>query len=651
VESLTECRQIKNMREFIDIFVRLILALPRPAKRAFVVLVDIAMCVLSVWLAFYLRLGEFLNFFDGRISPLVVSVVMAVPIFTISGLYRAIFRFSGWPALLIVTRTILAYGVLYSLVFTVITVEGIPRTIGLIQPILLLIFIGITRVLASIWLGGRHLYILEKTSLVKVLVYGAGSTGIQLVNAIGNNQEIKVVGFLDDDRRLHGQVLNGKPIFCPDELDKLIKKHRLSEVLLAMPSLTRVRRSEILSKLRNSRISVRTVPRVADLIRGDVGVDELRELDLNELAGREAVVPDHKLLYQSVNRKVVMVLGSGGSIGSELCRQIISCGPKSLLLVDHDEYALYKIHSELESLSLDFKFKVMPLLASVQDSSRMLDIMKAFRPHVVYHAAAYKHVPLVEHNMSEGVKNNIFGTLRAAQAAIKNGVGNFVLISTDKAVRPTNVMGATKRVAEMILQALAVKETRTKLSIVRFGNVLDSSGSVVPKFRNQIKNGGPVTVTHPEVRRYFMTIPEAAQLVIQAGAMAKGGEVFVLDMGEPVRIYDLARRMIELSGKTIRDSDHSDGDIEIRFSGLRPGEKLYEELLIGNNILSTDHPRISKASEEFIGLDILSAKLEQMENALNSNEVVTIYAILQSMIEGYLPPSNPVDWITQENTL
>jgi FlaA1/EpsC-like NDP-sugar epimerase len=422
----------------------------------------------------------------------------------------------------------------------------------------------------------------------------------------------------------------------------------MSDVLLAMPRLSRTRRNEILSQVRSARVAVRTLPSMNDLAQGKVSISDLRELDIDDLLGREPVVPNHILLAKNIVGKVVLVTGAGGSIGSELCRQILAVAPDKLLLIEQSEFALYAIHQELEEKLAGRKTVLVPLLASVQDDDRMREIMFTWHPDTVYHAAAYKHVPLVEHNPAAGIKNNALGTLCTAQAAAESGVADFVLISTDKAVRPTNVMGASKRLAEMTLQALAATSTGTKFSMVRFGNVLGSSGSVVPKFRQQIRDGGPVTVTHPEVTRYFMTIPEAAQLVLQAGAMAKGGDVFVLDMGLPVKIMDLARRMVELSGLAVKDEQNPDGDIEIEVTGLRPGEKLYEELLIGDNPKPTMHPRIMKAHEEFIPWADFEAKLSALKIALNVNDVGVIRLMMQQLVAGYAPSDDIVDWVYLE---
>ncbi len=628
-----------------------ILGLPRMAKRVVALSVDLSLCVLTVWLAFYLRLGEFISFSGqsewalGAYWAAAGSIVLSLPIFIVSGFYRAIFRYSGWPALLAVARAVGIYGLLYAVIFTVIGVAGVPRTIGIIQPILLLLFVGASRAFARVWLGDRYRSILKNAARPKALIYGAGRSGRQLAAAMGNSHEMQVVGFLDDDDRLQGHVLNGLPIYNPGDLSSLESTLNISDVLLAMPSLNRKRRNEILAEIRSARVSVRTLPSMSDLAQGKVSISDLRELDIDDLLGRDPVSPNHILLAKNILDKVVLVTGAGGSIGSELCRQILVIGPQKLLLIEQSEFALYAIHQELEEKLAGRNVHLVPLLASVQDDERMHEIMSTWRPDTVYHAAAYKHVPLVEHNPAEGIKNNVLGTLRAAQAAARNGVTDFVLISTDKAVRPTNIMGASKRMAEMVLQALAETSPGTKFAMVRFGNVLGSSGSVVPRFRQQIRDGGPITLTHPEITRYFMTIPEAAQLVIQAGAMAKGGDVFVLDMGQPVKILDLARRMIELSGLQVRDEENPDGDIEIEITGLRPGEKLYEELLIGDNPKPTSHPRIMKAHEDFLAWGELEQRLLALQAPLEVNDVGVVRLMLQELVSGYEPLGDIVDWV------
>ena len=625
-----------------------LMGLPRAAKRFVALSADLGFCVLTVWLSYYLRLGEFLALSGASLWAVGVSVGIALPIFVVSGLYRAIFRYSGWPAMLAVARAVGTYGLLYASVFTAIGVAGVPRTVGIIQPILLLLFVGASRALARVWLGDQYLGILKHASRPKVLIYGAGNTGRRLAAAMANSHEMQVAGFLDDDDRLHGHVLNGQPIYNPADLDNLAVKLNISDVLLAMPSLSRRRRNEILGQIRVAKVAVRSLPSVTALAQGKVSISDLRELDIDDLLGREPVMPNHILLAMNVRNKVVMVTGAGGSIGSELCRQILAVGPNKLLLIEQSEFALYGIHQELEEKISGRDIFLVPLLASVQDNERMHEIMSTWYPDTVYHAAAYKHVPLVEHNQAEGIKNNVLGTLRTAKAAAENGVSDFVLISTDKAVRPTNIMGSSKRLAEMVLQALAASTSGTKFSMVRFGNVLGSSGSVVPKFRQQIRDGGPITLTHPEITRYFMTIPEASQLVIQAGAMAKGGDVFVLDMGQSVKIMDLAHRMIELSGLTVKDERNPDGDIEIEITGLRPGEKLYEELLIGKNPKPISHSRIMKAHEEFIPWAELEGQLRSLEMALNVNDVGAIRLMMEKLVAGYTPSDEIVDWVYLE---
>jgi len=628
-----------------------LLNLPRAFKRVLAVGVDVCLCACAVWLAYYLRLGELLSLTQpnewgrGAMVATAASIGLAIPIFTVSGLYRAIFRYSGWPAVVAVVRASSIYGLIYCAIFTFVGMAGVPRTVGIIQPILLLLFVAQSRVLVRLWLGDRYQRILRRGGRAKVLIYGAGKTGRQLALAMTNSAEMQVVGFLDDDEQLHGQVLNGQPIYGAKQLIDLAVSLNIRTVLLAMPRMSRQRRNEVLSQMRMAHVSVRTLPNVSDLAQGKLGVSDLRDLDIDDLLGREPVAPDEALLHLNVRHKVVLVTGAGGSIGSELCRQIASLMPSKLLLVEQSEFALYAIHQELEQKLANSTVELIPLLASVQDADRLGEIMTTWHPQTVYHAAAYKHVPLVEHNPSAGIKNNVFGTWCAAQAAMDAGVENFVLISTDKAVRPTNIMGASKRLAEMVLQALSASGNRTNFSMVRFGNVLGSSGSVVPKFRQQIRDGGPITLTHLEITRYFMTIPEAAQLVIQAGAMAQGGDVFVLDMGESVKIADLARRMVELSGMTIKDELNPEGEIAIEVTGLRPGEKLYEELLIGDNPERTTHERIMKAHEDYLPWPVLELRLNELKLAMQHNDHFAMRQTMQDLVSGYLPNEQIVDWI------
>jgi len=645
-----------------------ILAMPRPLKRLLVLALDVLLCVGCVWLAFFLRLDEWIRlygdpFWRADLASL-ISVALAIPLFITHGFYRVIFRHANLIAINMVARAFLFYWIAFAAVITIIGIPGIPRSVGVIQPMLLVIGVGLSRALAHYWLGGAYHRILKRTSLPRALIYGSGQAGRQLAAAMANSPEMRVVGFLDDDKSLHGQVLHGLKIHDPQELQAIATDNGITTVLLALPSITRYRRNQILAQIKAAKVSVRTLPSVTDLAQGKVTVSDLRELDIEDLLGRDPVPPDSILLTQNTTDKVVMVTGAGGSIGSELCRQIIDTSPEKLVLVDLSEHALYQIHAELEQrwqsklaassnpTRWQSALKLIPVLASVQDENRMLEIMGQFRPDTVYHAAAYKHVPLVESNPTEGIKNNVFGTLATANAAIASEVSDFVLVSTDKAVRPTNIMGASKRLAEMVLQALAddsQTNQTTRLSMVRFGNVLGSSGSVVPKFRQQIRDGGPVTVTDPAVTRYFMTIPEAAQLVIQAGAMARGGDVYVLEMGESVKIMELAQRMIELSGLTVKEANHPNGDIEIEITGLRPGEKLYEELLIGENPQSTPHPRIMRASEEFLVWPVLKEQLNTLHEHLSDTDPERIKMLLKTLVSGYQPQDTATTHPTPQN--
>jgi len=636
-----------------------LLSFSRRAKQSLVLLIDLSACIITVYIAFYLRLGEWglirndIN--SGLFLATVISLGLALPIFFVFGFYRAIFRYSGIASFLAIVKAIVIYSFLYATFFTVIGISGIPRTVGIIQPILLLITILAIRMLARYWLGDLYQQHSNSPVLQQALIYGAGSVGRQLAQAMMNNKRVRVVGFLDDNVALQGQLINQLPIYALSQLSELIIPLKISELFLALPEENRKHRNEILRKIQDIKISIRTLPSMTELAQGKVTANDLQELDIEDLFGRESTVFDSISSNKNILGKVVLVTGAGGSIGSELCRQIFILGPAVLLLYEQNEFSLYALHQELQRRQTITGSKnniFIPLLGSITDTRRISEVMASWSPHTVYHAAAYKHVPLVEHNVSDGIRNNVFGTLITARMAVKYGVSDFVLVSTDKAVRPTNVMGASKRLAEMILQALAreriISNTVTNFSIVRFGNVLESSGSVIPKFRQQIRNGGPITLTHPEVMRYFMTIPEAAQLIIQAGTMSKGGEVFLLDMGEAVKIIDLIRRMIQLSGLTLCDEGNPNGDIKIEIIGLRPGEKLYEELLIGDNPEPTSHPRIMKANEDFLPLEELEGKLQLLQAALDINDLDQIFQILERLIFGYQMSDNIVDWVYLE---
>ena len=645
VEGFDEVMKVTTLTNYL-------LLLPRPVKRALALGADALMCAITVWGAFNLRLESWTLWSHAHFVAFAGSAALALPLFVVFGLYRAIFRYAGLPALMTVMKAVALYAIFYCFIFSVVVMPNVPRSIGVLQPLLLLLGVALSRAFVRYWLGGIYQRAIESDGLPRVLIYGAGSAGRQLVAALKTSSELLVVGLLDDDDRLHGQVLNGLKIHNPVNIVSLVSKLRVTQVFLAMPSASRARRNEILELVRTAQVQVRTLPGVMELAQGRVQVSDLKELDIEDLLGRDPVPPTPFLLAKNITGKVVMVTGAGGSIGSELCRQIIRVKPRAVLLVELTEFALYTIEHELQLLLQDVSkldgIKLIPLLANVRDDVRMNDILRIWTPDTVYHAAAYKHVPLVEHNLVEGVKNNALGTLNMALLCAKYGVCDFVLISTDKAVRPTNVMGASKRLAEMVLQAqadvMALSRGKTCFSMVRFGNVLGSSGSVVPLFRKQIKDGGPITLTDERITRYFMTIPEAAQLVIQAGAMASGGEVFVLDMGEPVKIIDLARRMVDLSGLALKDESNPKGDIEIQVTGLRPGEKLYEELLIGDNPLPTGHLRIMKAHEDFLPMDELKAGLSELTFALDANDALLIRSELRKLVPDYQPDGEVVDW-------
>jgi FlaA1/EpsC-like NDP-sugar epimerase len=627
-----------------------VIRLPRWAKRMLLVTVDVSLCITAVWIAYFLRLSIWTPLYGDAFWAVVGSLALALPIFYVFGVYRPVFRHAESTGVNQIVLASLVYTLAYFSVFTVWSVPSVPRTVGIIQPALLFVFMIIARISARHILGE----LLDRGDgriLQRVLIYGAGVSGRQLAAAISSRREMKVVGFLDDSRSLQGASVSGFQVYSPDMTLGIVNRFAIDEVFLAIPSATQQRRNDILATLRSLHVRVRTLPDIIDLAMSELANSGITNLDINDLLGRDVVTPNRETMDAHLTGRIVLVTGAGGSIGSELCRQILAARPSKLLLLDNSEFALYTIHRELDLDSASQPgdshgtTQLVALLGSVQDEQRVNDIIACWRPSHVYHAAAYKHVPLVEHNPIQGVANNVFGTLTVARLCIRHKVSHFVLISTDKAVRPTNVMGATKRLAEMVLQAFADQESETCLSMVRFGNVLGSSGSVVPVFRQQIMAGGPVTITDERITRFFMTIPEAAQLVIQAGAMASGGDVFVLDMGEPVKIIDLARNMIELSGFTVRDVYNPFGDIELKFVGLRPGEKLYEELLIEDAPLITAHPRIRKAVEGFLPAPLLNKRLDDMRKAITCGTPADVRQILQDTVIEYDPSSDLVDHI------
>jgi FlaA1/EpsC-like NDP-sugar epimerase len=643
-----------------------LIALPRRGKQVVVIAVDVLAAWLALWLAFTLRLEIWHVPTPHQLWIYGAVPLIFVPVFVRFGLYRAIFRYTGLATMQTLLKAAVVYGGLLLGLVLLTFPAGVPRSVGVLQPVLFLLLISNSRAWARFWLnrGARR-------SRHRLLIYGAGSAGAQTAAAIANGGEFELLGFIDDDARKVGRHINGVCVYGPSDVAQVVEELGVTDILLALPSATRRRRHEIIETLRTLPVHVRTLPGMADLASGRVAISDFRELDLEDLLGRDPVPPNSALLARDLAGKVVLVTGAGGSIGSELCRQILVERPARLVLIENNEFGLYSIHRELQAqlqaTDADNQSdgallpEVVPLLGSVRDFRRMAEIFRTWSPDTVYHAAAYKHVPIVEHNACEGISNNALGTFNVARAAIEAGVTSFVLISTDKAVRPTNIMGASKRVAELILQGLAAESmvrfddtqplaslirNRTRFCMVRFGNVLGSSGSVVPLFRKQIEEGGPITLTHADVTRYFMTIPEAAQLVLQAGAMAEGGELFLLDMGHPVRILELARRLIELSGRTICDDANPDGEIEIRITGLRPGEKLHEELLIEDSSSSTAHPRIMKAKEGYIEWNQLRPWLGELARGVRSNDVARIREVLTQLVSGYRPSEGGVDWIT-----
>jgi FlaA1/EpsC-like NDP-sugar epimerase len=655
-----------------------LLELPRRQKRLIQVTADVFLVWAALWLAFLVRLG-----IDDMVNPLIVhswlflsAPVVAIPLFIRFGMYRAVMRYFGNDALIAIIKAVS----LSSLILGVVVYwysnhqNVVPRSIIFNYWWLSLIMIGGLRLaMRQYFLGdwfsaAQHVpFTSRDDGLPKVAIYGAGAAGNQLVAALRMGRAMRPVAFIDDDSGIADRVISGLQVYKPKHIQQMIDNTGAQEILLAIPSSNRGRRREILGFLEGFPLHVRSVPGFMDLASGRVKVDDIQEVDIADLLGRDAVPAQGDLLEHCIKGQSVLVTGAGGSIGSELCRQILALHPTTLLLFEHSEFNLYSILSELEqriareSLSV----RLLPILGSVRNLEKLLDVMKTWRVDTVYHAAAYKHVPMVEHNIAEGVLNNVVGTLNTAQAALKAGVANFVLISTDKAVRPTNVMGSTKRLAELTLQALSremapvlfgdtsnvSRVNKTRFTMVRFGNVLGSSGSVIPLFHKQIKSGGPLTVTHPKITRYFMTIPEAAQLVIQAGSMGQGGDVFVLDMGEPVRIVELAEKMIHLSGLSVRSEKNLHGDIAIEFTGLRPGEKLYEELLIGDNVSATQHPMIMTANEDHLPWDVLKLKLAELLGAVEQDDYARVRQLLRDTVSGYTPDGEIVDWIYQQRRL
>jgi len=620
-------------------------------------LADSVLLVSILLASFSIRLGYWYFPESDLIWVIFGAPVVASIIFVRFGLYRAVIRYIGFKALWAIVQAVSLYALVWGVIGFMVAVEGIPRSVILINWVLSLLAIGGVRIFARALLSENtnfkflmfnfELNGKSQGDKKRVLVYGAGDAGVQLVSALSHSSEYNPVGFIDDSNELQGNQIRGLNIYSVNSVESVINKLKVDEVLIAMPSASRTKRLDIINILESYPVLVRMLPGVAELAEGKVSIGDLREVSIKDLLGRDTVVPNKELLSKNITNKVVVVTGAGGSIGSELCRQIVFLKPKALILYEMSELALYTIEKELSNIGMH-SMDLYPILGSVNNKTRLTNVFKRFGVDTVYHAAAYKHVPMVEFNNTEGVDNNIFGTLNCAQAAIDTGVKTFVLISTDKAVRPTNTMGATKRSAELVLQALSAKQSDTKFTMVRFGNVLGSSGSVIPLFKQQIKVGGPVTVTDVNMVRYFMTIPEAVELVIQAGAMGLGGDVFVLDMGKPVRIDDLAKKMIRLSGLEVKDESNPDGDIEIKYTGLRPGEKLYEELLIGDNVSETDNPLIMRAQEEMLAWDELEPILNDLQIAITNCDQKKLRELLIQIVPGFKPQCEITDVLYNE---
>ena len=677
-----------------------ILAMPPSAKRIILIAADTVLIISALWLSFSLHLDNWYWPQGGVNNPIILLMlfapVMAVPVFAHFGLYRAIVRYLGMRAVWSIVKAVTVYAVVWGLVTFLSGVQGVPLSVVPINAMVAMLVVGGSRMFAH-WLLRK----VEDTVRIKfgvnrpgegvppqsrVVIFGAGAAGRQLAVGLGQSRECELLAFVDDNVELHGRDLIGVPIISQEKLQAFVFKNQIDDILLAIPSITRKQRSMILERLRPLNLRIRTLPGLMAMAQGKTDYSDLHDLDINDLLAREPAEPDEKMLQEQVTSKVIMVTGAGGSIGSELCRQILQRKPKILLLFELSEFSLYTLHNELNDIlsylindgnnndAVEFVPTIIPLLGSVSDENRVSNIIKTWKPNIIYHAAAIKHVPVVEHNIAECVKNNVLGTLLVSKIAIENQIERVVLVSTDKAVNPTNAMGASKRCCELILQALAAEVSpsfdpvwdgmpsiqiprNTQLAIVRFGNVLGSSGSVVPYFRQQIAQGGPITLTHPDIIRYFMTIPEAAQLVMQTGAMAGGSskgfgageaEVYVLDMGEPVKIIDLVHRMVELSGFIVKDENSPEGDIAIEVVGLRPGEKLYEELLIGNNPQVTQHPRIMKANEKFLPWDELQPLITTLRIAAMNGDVMMIRGKLQMLVPEYQPDEKIVDWVYKE---
>lgn len=660
------------MLRFAELLRTRLVRLRRRQKRLIQVAIDVMLVWAALWLAFVVRLGDFEEVYplDGHLWLFALAPLISIPLFIRFGMYRAVMRYFGTEALIAIAKAVSLSALILALAiyWHQDARAVIPRSMVFNYWWLSIMLIGGLRLAMRQFFMG-HWFAADQpfkfssrdAGAPAVAIYGAGSAGNQLAASLRMGRSMRPVAFIDDDSNISNRIIAGLRVYSPKHIQQMIDETGAVEILLALPSVSRTRRRSILQLLEQYPLHVRSVPGFMDLASGRVKVEDVQEVDIADLLGRDAVPPQRELFERCIRGQVVMVTGAGGSIGSELCRQILGSGPKTLLLFEHSEFNLYAIHGELEQRIRreSLGVRLVPILGSVRNQQRQVELLRAWDVNTVYHAAAYKHVPMVEHNIAEGVLNNVLGSLHTAQAALKAGVEHFVLISTDKAVRPTNVMGSTKRLAEMVLQALSREPApvlfgdkegvhqvnKTRFTMVRFGNVLGSSGSVIPRFYEQIRKGGPVTVTHPNITRYFMTIPEAAQLVIQAGSMGQGGDVFVLDMGKPVKIAELAEKMIHLTGLSVCSDSNPSGDICIEYTGLRPGEKLYEELLIGDNVSPTEHPMIMRANEEHLPWETFKAIIADLFKALEQDDYDRVRQLLRETVTGYAPEGEIVDWM------
>ncbi len=630
------------------VFLSNLLTLDRAQKYALVLMVDLVLCGVATWAAFSLRLSAFLNWNQPMVLATLITMALWTFIANVTGAYKAVFRYFGGGMMVVLARSVAVYTVPMILIFMIVTVAGVPRTISLIQPMVFFLLLVLTRYLARYLLVDVLTQSSYRGNVRNVLIYGASTAGQRLASSVRLQPSMRLRGFVDDDAKLHGKAVDGTSIYHASQLSSVIEDLGITDILLAMPAHDRAARNQLISSLEEYNVHVKILPDIGQVMRGDVSISDLRELNVEDLLDRDTVPPDMALMEKTIRGKTVMVSGAGGSIGSELCRQIVKLGPARLILFELNEFGLYSIEKEMivQSAQMETAVKIVAILGNLTDDGLVRSTLAAYSVDTIFHAAAYKHVPLVEANPLQGIGNNVLATRSVAKAALDHGVDHFILISTDKAVRPTNIMGASKRICELILQAYANEHPDSKFAMVRFGNVLGSSGSVVPQFERQIRAGGPVTLTHRDITRYFMTIPEAAQLVIQAGAMAEGGEVYVLDMGKSVKIIDLAKAMIRLSGLTIRDMQNPHGDIEIQEIGLRPGEKLYEELLIGDNPQGTAHPGVMMANEKFLPLAELDLILDRMINNISVRDLDAVIADLRILVPEYEKeqiPESPVE--------